>query len=154
MLERKNMGKELAYRKIRHFCAYQERNHRQVKEKLYSFGLYKTEVEQLMAQLIEEDFLNEERYARAYAGGKFRIKKWGKNRIKYELKLQGVSEYCIKIALASIDEADYLTTLENLFTAKKESLASEENPYLQRQKIQAYLHQKGYEPAIVNGLFR
>lgn len=154
MIERKNIGKESAYAKIRHYCAYQERNHRQVKEKLYSFGLYKSDVEQLIAQLIEENFLNEERYAEAFAGGKFRIKKWGRNRIRYELKLQGVSDYCIRKALASIDEDDYSQTLQNLFAAKKEGLDENLNSFQQRQKIQAYLSQKGYEPDLIQRLFR
>ncbi|MBP9099229.1 MAG: RecX family transcriptional regulator, partial [Ferruginibacter sp.] len=85
-MERKNIGTEKARQKIRHFCSYQERSHQEVKEKLYGFGLYKVDVETLLSEMIEENYLNEERYAIAFAGGKFRIKKWGKVKIRYELK--------------------------------------------------------------------
>ncbi|MBU3713482.1 MAG: RecX family transcriptional regulator, partial [Ferruginibacter sp.] len=85
--------------KIKQFCAYQERSHREVKEKLFSYGLYKLQVDELLSRMIEENFLNEERYATAFAGGKFRMKGWGKVKIKYELKQQQVSEYCIRLAV-------------------------------------------------------
>ena len=73
-MERKNIGTEKALQKIKHFCSYQERSHQEVKEKLYSFGLYKADVELLLSQMIEENYLNEERFAIAFAGGRFRIK--------------------------------------------------------------------------------
>src|SRR6187401_2447386 len=98
-MQQKNIGTEKALQKIKHYCAYQERSHYEVKEKLYSFGLYKNEVELLLSQLVEENYLNEERYAIAFAGGKFRIKQWGRVKIKYELKQKQVSEYSIKKAL-------------------------------------------------------
>ncbi|HRD43896.1 MAG TPA: RecX family transcriptional regulator, partial [Ferruginibacter sp.] len=104
---RLNIGKEKAWQKIKHYCAYQERSHKEVKEKLYGFGLYKAEVELLLTQLIEENYLNEERFATAFAGGKFRMKQWGRQKIKYELKQKQVSDYCIKKALAAIDGEQY-----------------------------------------------
>lgn len=119
-MQPKNIGTERALQKIKHFCSYQERSHQEVKDKLYSFGLYKNETEALLSQLIEENYLNEERYAIAFAGGKFRIRQWGRIKIKYELKQRGVSEYCIKRALASIDDDDYAKTLEKLFEIKNE----------------------------------
>src|SRR4249919_2672470 len=93
----------VALQKAKHYCAYQERCHSEVRDKLYSFGLHRNEVEPLLTQLIEENFLNEERFAIAYAGGKFRIKNWGKEKIKYALKQNKVSEYCIHKALAAIN---------------------------------------------------
>ena len=149
-MQQKNIGTEKALQKIRHFCSYQERSHQEVKDKLYSFGLYKDEVETLLSQMIEENYLNEERYAVAFAGGKFRVRQWGRVKIKYELKQKRVSDYCIKKALASIDEDDYEKTLEKLFEDKKASLRSEKNIFIKKQKIQAYLMQKGFEPSLVS----
>lgn len=149
-MEHKNIGMEKALQKIRYFCSYQERSHQEVKEKLYSFGLYKNETELLLSQLIEENYLNEERYAIAFAGGKFRIKQWGKIKIKYELKQRRISDYCIKKGLASIPPDDYEKTIEKLFNKKKRLLKSEKNIFIKKQKIQAYLMQKGYEPHLIS----
>lgn len=149
-MQQKNIGTEKALQKIRHFCSYQERSHQEVKDKLYSFGLYKDEVETLLSQMIEENYLNEERYAVAFAGGKFRVRQWGRVKIKYELKQKRVSDYCIKKALASIDEDDYEKTLEKLFDDKKALLRSEKNIFIKKQKIQAYLMQKGFEPSLIS----
>ena len=145
----KNIGTEKALQKIKHFCAYQERSHAETREKLYSFGLYKQEVEQLISQLIEEDYLNEERFAIAFAGGKFRMKQWGRVKIKYELQQKKVSAYCLKKALASINEDDYLACLEKLAAGKLGSLRSEKNIFTKKTKLRNYLLQKGYEPALV-----
>jgi regulatory protein len=147
-----NIGTEKAFQKIRQFCAYQERNHREVKEKLYGYGLYKDQVEELISKLIENNFLNEERFAIAYAGGKFRMKDWGKNKIKYGLKQQQVSDFCIKKALQSIDDGEYEQKLRKLFTAKEKTLKSEKNIFIKKKKIQQYLLQKGYESSLVNEL--
>lgn len=113
--------------KIKHYCAYQERSHKEVKEKLFSFGLYKTEVETLIVQLIEENYLNEERFAIAYAGGKFRIKLWGRQKIKYALKQKQVSDYCIKKALMAIDNDEYLNASKKLAAEKLATLKTEKN---------------------------
>ncbi|CAN5840040.1 regulatory protein RecX [soil metagenome] len=153
-MERKSIGAEKALQKIKHFCSYQERSHQEVKEKLYSFGLYKEDVEELLSQVIEKGYLNEERYAVAFAGGKFRIKKWGRVKIKYELKQKRISDYCIKKGLASIDETEYLHTLENLFTQKRATLRSEKNIFIKKQKIQSFLMQRGFEPMLISGLIQ
>ncbi len=92
--------------KIKQFCAYQERCHSEVKDKLYGYGLSKNDVEELLSKLVEDNFLNEERFAIAFAGGKFRIKQWGRIKIRYELRQKQVSDYCVKKALASIDDDD------------------------------------------------
>ena len=147
-----NTGIEKALQKIKHYCAYQERNHRETKEKLYSFGLYKNEVEQLLSQLVEENYLNEERFAIAFAGGRFRIKHWGRVKIKYELKQKNVSEYCIKIALKAIDEKDYQKKLHQLAEAKLKILKSEKNSFIKKHKLQQYLLQKGFESSLISSI--
>lgn len=151
-MERKNIGTEAALQKIRQYCAYQERNHREVKEKLYSFGLYKHDVEELISRMIEENYLNEERYALMYAGGKFRVKNWGKVKIRYELKLKGISNYCIEKALAAIDDSDYEATLDKLFSEKLLSLKKEKNIFTRKRKIRDFLLQKGFENGLIAGL--
>ena len=144
-----HIGLEQAGSRIRKFCDYRERNHREVREKLYSFGLYQAQVENIIAELVAENLLNEERYARAFAGGKFRIKHWGKVKIMYELKKQQISIYCIKKGLQEINEDDYLATLKKLAIQKKELLCSVKNNALKKQKIYLYLQQKGYEPQFI-----
>lgn len=141
----RTLSLEQALQKARHYCGYQERCHREVQEKLYSFGLRKKEVEQALATLIEENYLNEERYAIQYAGGHFRLKSWGRVRIRYELKQKQVSEYCIKKALATIDEEEYERTLAKLAEQRAETLKDEPNSFVRRQKLQEYLLRKGYE---------
>ena len=153
-MQQKNIGAEKALQKIKHFCSYQERNHQEVKEKLYSFGLYKMDVEMLLSQMIEENYLNEERFAIAFVGGRFRIKKWGRVKIRYELKQKRISDYCIKIGLASIAEEDYIKTLQKLLTEKKTSLKSEKNIFIKKQKIQSFLMQRGFEPQLISGLIQ
>ncbi len=143
MAYQKQLSKEQALQKARHYCGYQERSHTEVKEKLYSYGLRKTDVEELMSQLIEENYLNEERYATMFAGGKFRMKQWGRVKIKYELKQKRVSEYCIKKALKEIDEEDYLKTLENLAQKKWDSVKGEGvNHFVKMSKTTDYLAAK------------
>lgn len=122
-----------------------------MKDKLYSYGLHKADVETILSQLIEENYLNEERFALQFAGGKFRMKQWGRVKIKYELKQRQVSEYCIKKALKSIDEAAYEKTLQKLFDDKIKTLRSEKNIFIKKKKVQDYLLQKGFEVDLVRG---
>src|ERR1044072_7160246 len=125
MLQRKQLTKEQALQKLRHYCAYQERCHVEVKEKLYSFGLRKQMVEESISQLIEEDYLNEERFAIQYAGGKFRMKQWGRVKIKHALQQKQVSTYCVNKAMKEIDEEDYEKTLHKLAEQKWNSVTGE-----------------------------
>jgi len=142
-----------ALEKIKQFCAYQERCHTEVKEKLYAFGLFKMDVEIILTTLIEEDYLNEERFARAFARGKFRIKQWGRIKIKYELKQKGLSSYCVMLAIKEIDEVDYLLTLKTLAIKKWDSLKGEQ--YLNRQsKAVAYLLQRGFEQNLIMNILK
>ena len=143
------LSKEQALPKIKQYCTYQERCHAEVKEKLYAFGLYKKDVEQLMSQLIEENYLNEERFAIQYAGGKFRMNQWGRIKIKYALKQKQVSDYCIKKALKEINESDYKKTLQKLAEQKLKTLKGEKNIFIKKKRLQDYLLQKGYEGELV-----
>ncbi len=149
MVFKKYVSKEQALQKAKHYCGYQERSHSEVKEKLYSFGLFKSDVEQLLSQLIEENYLNEERFARQFAGGKFRMKQWGRMKIKHELKQKQVSEYCIKVAMKEIPESDYLKTLKKLAEQKWASLKTEKTVFSKLRKTHDYLLQKGYERDLV-----
>jgi regulatory protein len=150
MFKQRSLSTEQALQKLRHYCSYQERCHQEVRDKLYSFGLRKSDVETAIATLIGEDRLNEERFATLFAGGHFRMKKWGKIKIRYELKMKGVSDYCIKKALASIDEVDYARTLDDQTARKWETLAGESDLFRRRQKARDFLLQKGYEPDRIN----
>lgn len=153
MTRRSSLTPEQALQKARHFCAYQERSHSEVKEKLYSFGLYKKDVEAVVSLLIEENYLNEERFAIQFAGGRFRMKHWGRVKIRYELKLKQVSDYCIKKALAAIDEEDYRKTLEKLARDKWEDLEGETG-YTRQGKLQEYLVRKGYETEAIRQIIK
>lgn len=149
MLQKKYLTPAQALQKLKHFCGYQERSHYETQQKLYSLGLYKKDVEILLSQLIEENYLNEERYATAFAGGRFRIKQWGRVKIKYELQQHKVSSYNITKALKSIDETDYLATLQELSTKKWASLKGEQ--YLNRQaKTTSFLLQRGFEHHLIS----
>lgn len=141
---KKNLTPELAYPKIRHYCGYSERCHYEVREKLFGMGLMKKDVEMLLSRLIEEDHLNEERFAVLFAGGHFRQKKWGKAKIVYALRQKKVSEQNIKRGLKEIVQEDYLASLQKLADTKWNSLKGEQ--YITREvKTNAYLLQKGYE---------
>jgi regulatory protein len=147
-LFRKQLSKEQALQKLKHYCGYQERSHSEVKEKLYSLGVWKKDHDEIISTLIEENYLNEERFAIAFAGGRFRMKQWGRVKIKYELQQKKVSEYCIKKALKQISDEDYLSTLKKLADEKYSSLKGEQ--YLVRKKkTMDYLMHKGYEPGLI-----
>lgn len=148
----KYVSKDEALQKAKYYCAYQERCHNEVKGKLYSFGMHKNEVDELLSELITENYLNEERFAILYAGGKFRINQWGRIKIKYSLKQKQISEYCIKKALAAIDENDYNKTLTKLFEQKLKILKAEKNIFNKKRKLQDYLIQKGFEGALISKL--
>jgi regulatory protein len=146
-MKKVRIGKEQAIQRIRHYCAYQERAQQEVRDKLYELGMTMDEVEEIMSDLIAENFLNEERFATQFAGGHFRIKGWGKVKIQHALQQKRVSSYNIKIGLKAIDEDAYIKTLQQLATKKWNSLKGERG--LSRMaKTQAFLHQRGFEPIL------
>jgi regulatory protein len=149
MLFKKHLTKEQALEKLKHYCAYQERSHSEVKQKLYDLGIWRSEHDQIISTLIEENYLNEERFAIAFAGGRFRIKHWGRVKIKYELKQKQVSDYCINKALKQISEEEYQNLLDKLAKDKYASLKSDQ--YLvRRKKVSNYLISKGFESSLIH----
>lgn len=149
-MQKKFLTKEQALQKLRQYCAYQERSHSEVQTKLYELGVKKTEHDEIISTLIEEDYLNEERFAMQYVGGKFRMKDWGRKKIYYALKEKKVSDYSIKKALKQIDEEAYAEVLRELAEKKYASL-KEEQWLVRKRKTIDFLLQKGYEPDLVTG---
>lgn len=134
--------------KLRQYCAYQERSHSEVKQKLWELGVYRSEHDVIISSLIEDDYLNEERFAKSFVGGKFRMKDWGRKKIYYGLKEKGVSDYLIQLAMKEISDEAYRSVLHELAEKKWTSLRGEQ--YLVRKKkTMDYLLQKGYEPELV-----
>ncbi len=154
------MAKEIHYitkrealAKAESYCAYQERSQYEVRGKLIEWGCYGDEAEDILVSLIETNFLNEERFAIAYAGGKFRLKQWGRIKIKQGLKLKQVSDYCVKKALAQIDEQEYLATLQQVLHKKKKEL-KEKDTFKLKYKLVNYAISKGFEPDLVWQIFK
>jgi regulatory protein len=137
-----------AFAKICRYCAYQERAHGEVKNKLFEYGLPPATVDEILAHLIIEGFLNEERYAKAFAGGKFRIMKWGRLKIQRELESSGVSPRNIASGLEEIDPSEYSRSLFSLIK-KKSSQVMDENIFTRKNKIARFVIGKGYEPELV-----
>jgi regulatory protein len=149
MLYKKQLTKEQALQKLRHYCGYQERCRNEVKEKLYALSIPATGHDEIISILIEENCLDEERFGRAYAAGKFRIKQWGRIKIKHALRRKQINEYCIKKALDQIDREEYIQVLKKLAEEKYAALKADQ--YLTRKKkTMDYLIQKGYEPELIN----
>ncbi len=148
MQSKKKLSPTEAKQKIYRYCAYQERSHKEVRDKLYEYGLYRDEVEDMLSSLITEGFLNEERFAKAFAGGKFRMQRWGKIKIVNELEARGLTANCIRIGMKEIEDADYLQTLREILERKLNQL-DEENAYVKRDKLARYAIQKGFEPDLV-----
>ena len=132
------MTASIATEKLKKYCAYQERSHKEVVDKLYKLGLYKNEVDQVLIALIQDDFLNEERFAQAFVSGKFRIKRWGRVKIKSHLKQKHISDYCIKKGMQEIDETEYFETL-HYWLERKEREVEEKNEFKKKGKIAAFL---------------
>jgi regulatory protein len=147
---RGKMSTEKALQKLKHYCGYQERSHSDVRQKLYSLGLAKKEVEELVTRLIEEEYLNEERFALGFASGKSRIKGWGRKKILYELRQKGISEFCISRALNALDEQEYAAGFKKLADKKWLSLRSEKNIFVKKNKWRQFLIQRGFDQALIN----
>lgn len=135
---------QLAKEKIQAYCAYQERCHQEVTKKLKSWGLIPDAVDMLLAELMQHNFLNEERYARSFARGKFRIKKWGRIKIRLELKKREIYAKCIEFAMEEIDGDTYYETLKEVLQ-KKSNLEKETHPYKRKAKLTRYMASRGFE---------
>lgn len=135
---------QIAKEKIQAYCAYQERCHLEVEKKLKSWGLIPDAIDMLIVELMQHNFLNEERFARSFARGKFRIKKWGRIKIKLELKKKSIYAKCIEYAMQEIDADTYYDTLKEVLL-KKSLLEKETHPYKRKAKLTRYLVSRGFE---------
>lgn len=141
-------SKEEALQKLQRYCAYQDRCHQEVRQQLRDMNVYPDWREEIIVALIEENFLNEERFACSYVRGKFRMKQWGRVRIKQELRRRNISDYCIRKGLAEIEEPRYQETLRELIM-KKGDRTEAANLWVFRNKVARFVINKGYEPALV-----
>lgn len=142
------LSQEIAFEKLKRYCAYQDRCHQEVRKKILSLKVYGDDLEEIITSLIKDDFLNEERYARSYTRGKFRIKKWGRNKIKQQLAARYISAYCVKKGMSEIDEEEYMDTLREII--KKQLLKNTElGELLSKDKSIKYAYNKGYESSLI-----
>ncbi len=146
-------SKDEAVLNIQRYCALQDRCHKEVRYKLIERGIYGDLLEEIISDLISNNFLDEERFARSFARGKFKIKNWGRNKIKNELKFRDVSPYSIKEAMTEINEEDYLNTLEKLIQ-KKERALKFKNRYDRLKKLTDYALLKGYEYQLIRDIIQ
>jgi regulatory protein len=137
-----------AKEKLKGYCAYSERCHSEVKEKLYNYGLNTREVDEIVSFLIEEGYIEEERYAKQFAGGHFRLKHWGRVKIIHALRSKGISDYCIKKGLLEIDEDDYAALLQKLADQKWAGTRGQV-PASRWAKTRQFLLQRGFESSLV-----
>lgn len=145
---KKTLDFKSAKLKAADYCVYQERSQQEVRDKLYTYGLHHDEVEEAISDLIVDGFINEERFAIAYAGGKFRVKGWGRRKIMQGLKRHRISEYCVKKGLAEIDPDDYYETLLK-HTQKKLPSVKGASTYIIKGKLMQYLVGKGFEMDLI-----
>jgi regulatory protein len=138
--------------KLEAFCDYQERCHFEVQQKLFSWKIVGEQADALISNLIENRFLDEERFATAYVGGKFRIKQWGRIKIVQHLKQKQVSSYSIKKGLQEINEDEYFATMEHLATRKINELRLKPNDWNGKNKVYRYLASKGYEQELIRNI--
>ncbi|HZW78191.1 MAG TPA: regulatory protein RecX [Flavobacteriaceae bacterium] len=149
MNQKKTYTVEEAIGRMERYCAYQERCHKEVEQKLWEMQMIPEARDHIILHLIQHDFLNESRFAQAFARGKFRTKKWGKIRIVQELKLRNISAYNIKLALKEIPDSDYYATFEQLFQKRMAQLSQERDGAKKRKKLVDYLFYRGWESEMV-----
>ena len=137
-----------AKQKLEAFCAYQERCDQEIRKKVKSWGMFGEDVDILISDLIQNNFLNEERFASAFVSGKFRIKRWGRIKIRQHLKQKNISNYSINKGLNEIDEDDYLQTIKDLIESKNR-LTKAKDKWDRRAKLQRYMQAKGFEHELV-----
>lgn len=135
-------------KKMEYYCVYQDRCHQEVERKMTEYQLIPEAKEKILLHLMQHNFLNEERFSKSFARGKFRIKNWGKQRIVRELKFKNISSYNIKTALKEIDDELYIKTIEKI-AASKNNTIKESNLFKKKKKIYDYLYRKGYESSLI-----
>ena len=142
------LSQEIAFEKTKRYCAYQDRCHKEVRQKIISLKIYGDDLEEIMTELIKQDFLNEERFARSFARGKFRLKKWGRNKIKQNLYARGISDYCIRKSMTEIDEEEYLETLREVIY-KQVNKHDDKAKLIAKDKAIKYAVTRGYESNLI-----
>tara|TARA_R110002072_G_scaffold258181_1_gene416831 strand:- start:162 stop:623 length:462 start_codon:yes stop_codon:yes gene_type:complete len=148
-----DFGPKEALEKLRKYCAYQERSHKDVSQKMWDLEIPLEWKDDIFLALMKENFLNEERFARTYARGKFNIKKWGRVKITQGLKKHQVSKKCIQLGLTEIDEDEYLKVLQDTIELKRSKL-KEKNPWKRRSAIYRFVVQRGFESGLVSELMK
>jgi len=148
MSSKPTLTKKEALIRLQKYCVYQDRCHKEVRQKMYDLGVYAEEQDDIIVELISEKFLDEERFARSFARGKSNYKYWGRLKIKRELKQRDVSEYCIKAGLSEIDEAEYRAILKKLLEKKMREFMQLEDFFL-RKKCVEFAYGKGYELELI-----
>jgi regulatory protein len=139
--------------KIRHYCSYQERCISEVEQKLKDFAIQGEKIAGIINQLQKEGYLDEERFAKVFAGGKFRLNKWGRYKIVFEMKIRGIPELIIQEGMTEIDDTEYLLTLEELMIHKFNEIKTKKNVNA-REKIINFAYGKGFEMELILGLIR
>jgi len=145
--------KQEVLNKLMRYCAYQERCHQEVRNKIIKYEIYGDDLEEIIVYLIEQNYLNEERFAISFAGGKFRMKNWGKNRIRFELQKREISDYCIEKAVCEIEEDAYIVSLTRIIENQMEKY-SELGLLLSKDKALKYSTGRGFEIDTVLKLLR
>jgi len=148
MIPQKTYTVDEAQKRLEHYCAYQERCHKEVNQKLYEMKMIPEARDRIIVHLLQHNFLNEERFAKAFVRGKFRIKKWGKQRLQLELKRKDINKTIITIALKEIDIDEYFNTFNEL-AEKRLKMIRETNSQKKRKKLADYLFYRGWESHLV-----
>ena len=148
MNKRKSYTVAEAQKKLEYYCAYQERCHLEVVTKLKTLGMISSVVDKIVSDLIKANYLNETRFTQSFVRGKFRIKKWGKNRILRELKIREISSYNINLGMKEISELDYHSTFYSLFEKRKQAV-SKDSIVVQKKKILTFMVYRGWETSLV-----
>ncbi|WP_026632364.1 regulatory protein RecX [Dyadobacter alkalitolerans] len=140
----------LILQKAASYCAYQERTQDEVRQRLKKWNVWGDEADELIAELISMNYLSEERFAKTYAGGKFRVKNWGRMKIRQELNRRGLSQYSIEKGMGEIEDKAYVEGLKMLLEKKKNLLVKTEvDPFKLKQKLVRFALGKGYESELV-----
>jgi len=152
-MQQRKYDKKEALSKLMKYCSYQDRCHKEVESKLREWLIWGGDRDEIVYELMQHDFLNEERFARSYVRGKFKIKRWGRIKIKNGLKEKGITDNLIRIAMKEIDEDAYFNTLKNELEKKQNSL-SEENEFIKNKKVAEHLIRRGFEAELVWSLIK
>ena len=147
-MQRKKLSREQALQKLRHYCRYQERCRMEVRNKMAELGVPKTDHEALIEILLDEKYLDEVRFALSFAIGHFRMRHWGKRKIRFELKAKYIRDHDIATALAGISEEEYSNGFQNLARDRYAGLDGEHH-LTRKKKTMDFLTQKGFEPDLV-----